>query len=98
MIPKHRNRAILQLASALALTVAIIVIAVSSRRQPQRISDERIVVLLLLYLGSMTLWMIGSFSLARAKGHGRDTIGGIFLFLFLLGFCVPLAPLFSPDS
>ena len=96
MIAKYRNRGILELAGALILTVVLILVAVASRRQVGRMSDERIVVLLLLYLGATTMWMIGSFSLARAKGHGRDTIGGIFLFLFLLGICVPIAPFLFP--
>jgi len=96
MISKYRNRGILELAGALILTVVLILIAVSSRRQVQGMSDERIMVLLLLYLATMTMWMVGSFTLARAKGHGRDTIGGIFLFLFLLGFCVPIAPFLFP--
>src|SRR5712691_9462715 len=96
MIPKYRNRGILQLICALAMTVALIAIALSSRRQAHRMSDERILVLILLYFGSVKMWMVGSFTLARAKGHGRDTIGGIFLFLLLLGFCVPIAPFVFP--
>jgi hypothetical protein len=96
MIPRLRNRGILQLTCGLALTVAFIATALASRRQAHRISDERILLLILLYFASVIMWMVGSFTLARAKGHGRDTIGGIFLFLLLLGFCVPIAPFVFP--
>jgi hypothetical protein len=49
-----------------------------------------------LYLATVTMWMVGSFSLAKAKGHHADTVGSIFIFLFILGFCIPMAPFIFP--
>lgn len=42
--------------------------------------------------------MAASFSLAKAKakGYAADMVGGMFLFLFLLGGCIPFAPFLFP--
>jgi hypothetical protein len=98
MIPKYRNRGILQLVGGLGLTGALVVMVMLSRDlfHLNRLSDARKVILLLLYLGSVTLWMVGSYNLARAKGHGRDAIGAVFLFFFVLGCLVPIAPFIFP--
>jgi hypothetical protein len=93
MITKYRNWGILQLICALALTVAVVIVF---RGRGLNISDNRTIILIILYLAAVTLWMVGSFSLAKAKGYGSDTMGGIFLFLFLLGFCIPIAPFVFP--
>jgi len=59
-------------------------------------NDNWKVIVILSYLGTVTMWMVGSFSLAKAKGYGSDMMGGIFLFLFILGFCIPFAPFVFP--
>ena len=61
-----------------------------------RLNEGWMVTWFLLYLGTVSLWMVGSFSLARAKGYHTDTMGGLFIFLFLLGFCFPVAPFLFP--
>jgi len=40
--------------------------------------------------------MSGSFSFAKAKGYATDMIGGIFIFLLVLGCCIPIAPFVFP--
>ena len=98
MISKHRNRGILQLTLALALTGLLIFMwhKGGSHLRLNRVSDGWMIFWFFLYLGTITLWMIGSFSLAKAKGYGTDMIGGLFLFLFVLGFCIPIAPMVFP--
>jgi predicted permease len=61
-----------------------------------RTSDGTIALLLLFYLATVTMWMVGSFSLARAKGYSSDMMGAVFIFLFILGFCFPVAPFVFP--
>src|SRR5690242_8809946 len=94
MITKHRNRGIGQLACAVFMTVALVILFRHSGGF--RMSDNWKVILILSYLSTVTMWMVGSFSLAKAKGYGSDMMGGIFLFLFLLGFCIPIAPFVFP--
>lgn len=58
--------------------------------------DDMWVFLMFWYLVVMTLWAMSCFTLAKAKGYDTNSIGGMFLFLMLLGFCIPLAPLIFP--
>jgi cytochrome bd-type quinol oxidase subunit 2 len=98
MISKHRNRGIIQLAFAMVLTGVLIFMwrKGAAHLRLRQVSDGWMIFWFFLYLGTVTLWMVGSFSLAKAKGYGTDMMGGLFMFLFLLGFCIPLAPFVFP--
>ena len=61
-----------------------------------RTSDGMIALLIVFYLATVTMWMVGSFSLAKAKGYSSDMMGAVFIFLFILGFCFPIAPFVLP--
>ena len=93
MISRYRNRSILWFACASVLTAAFGVAFVSAGKMTH---DNWIVLLMFLYLGSVTLWMVGCFNLAKAKGYGDDRVGGMFLLLFILGCFVPFAPCIFP--
>lgn len=58
--------------------------------------DDIFALLILPYLATVTMWMVGSFSLAKAKGYGSDMMGAVFMLLFILGFCFPIAPFVFP--
>ena len=94
MISKHRNRSIWQFACALAMTVVFFSLFAPVRGHI--ISENEKALLVLVYLATVTMWMVGCFSLAKAKGYATDMTGGIFLFLFLLGCCIPCAPFVFP--
>ena len=61
-----------------------------------RPNDNFLVLVLFLYLGAVVMWMAGSFTLAKAKGYEGDMVGGVFMFLLILGCCFPIAPLLFP--
>ena len=42
------------------------------------------------------MWMVASFSLARAKGYQRDFASGLFVVIYIIGFCFPIAPILFP--
>src|SRR5260370_2017536 len=98
MISKHRNRGIFQLAVALVLTALLVFMwhKGAGHLRVREVSEGWMVFWFFLYLGTVTLWMVGSFSLAKAKGYDTDMMGGLFIFLFLLGFCFPVAPFVFP--
>lgn len=98
MISKHRNRAILQLVVALSMTALLVGMFYNERMNLRfgHLNDGWIALGFLFYLATVTMWMVASFSLARAKGYHSDMVGGIFLFLIILGFCFPIAPLVFP--
>jgi hypothetical protein len=93
MITKHRNRGLAQLVFAILMTVGLVFGVLKDGRHT---SDGMTALLVLLYFATVTMWMVGSFSLAKAKGYGSDMMGGVFLFLFILGFCFPIAPFAMP--
>ena len=93
MISRYRNRSILWFACATVLTPAF---GFAFANVGKMTNDNLGVLALFLYLGSVTLWMVGSFNLAKAKGYGDDQVGGVFLFLFLLGCIIPFAPCIFP--
>ncbi len=95
MISKHRNRAFLQLAVAAALMAAFVILICTRAR---RVSDTWIIAFILLYLAAVTMWMVGSFTLAKAKGYEGDLACGVFVFLYVVGFCFPIAPLLFPGG
>ena len=88
VITKYRNRAIAQLAFVMLMTAGLILGSVKGGR---KMDDGMIALLFLLYLATGTMWIVGSFSLAKAKGYSSDMIGGVFIFLVILGFCFPIA-------
>lgn len=94
MIARYRNKGFIQLACAVAMTALLVFLFVRwDRRSP---NDNIGVLLLLLYFACWTLWMMASFTLAKAKGYSADLAGGIFLSLIVLGFCFPIAVLLFP--
>jgi hypothetical protein len=98
MISKHRNRGIWQLALAFVLSGVFVVLAHNALPHLRRdqVIQGGMVLGLFVYLGTVTLWMVGSFSFANAKGYDTDTMGALFLFLFFLGLCLPVAPILFP--
>jgi len=94
MIAKYRNKGLLQLACAVAMTALFVYLILYWKiRSP---SDNRGIVLALLYFACWTMWMVASFTLAKAKGYATDLAGGILLFLILLAFCFPIAVFLFP--
>jgi len=94
MIARYRNKGFIQLACAVAMT-ALLVFLYSrwDRRSP---NDNIVILLVFLYFACWVLWMVASFTLAKAKGYSTDLAGGIFLFLIVVGFCFPIAALLFP--
>jgi hypothetical protein len=94
MISKYRTKGFIQLACAVATSALLVYLFL--RRDGQHSSDNYSILLIFLYLGSWTMWMISSFTLAKAKGYAGVMAGGILLFLILLGFCFPVAAFVFP--
>ena len=59
-------------------------------------SDGQRAMMVLFYFATVTMWMVGSFSLAKAKGHSADSMGAVFIFLIIFGLCIPIAPFVFP--
>jgi drug/metabolite transporter (DMT)-like permease len=95
MISKYRNHAIWQSTCAIGLTVLFIVLVVKGR-QHGMMSDNLGVLCLIIYVAAWVMWMVTSFTLTRAKGYVRDFAGTLFLLFFILGICIPIAPLLFP--
>ena len=93
MITKYRNRGIAQLFLAILMTAGLILVFMKTER---KMSDGMTALLLLFCLATLTMWMVRSFSLAKAKGYSGDMMGKVFIFLFVLGFCFPIAPFVFP--
>ena len=89
MIPKYRNRGIAQLVLAISLTALLIYLICQGGGL--HTSDNWVVLGTLLYIACWATWLLASFSLAKAKGYGRDYTGSVLIFLFLLSFCFPVA-------
>ena len=51
---------------------------------------------LVFYIGAYIMWTKAGFSFVRAKGYPRDHAGSMFLFLMIVGFCVPIAVFVLP--
>ena len=94
MISKHRNRAIVQLVCAIGLTALFIYLI--SRKHGLHPSDNWVVFGILLYVACWAMWMFASFSFAKAKGYGPDYFGAILIFLYIFGFCFPVAIVIFP--
>jgi len=73
-----------------------LLIALFPKKRFHPTTDDRFIFLLFLYLGTVIMWMVASFSLAKAKGYSSDETGAIFIFLFLLAFCFPVAAFLLP--
>lgn len=93
MITRHKDRAVLQLAGA---AITIIVGSTLAGFLGRERMEDMLVVILFAYVGAVVLLMMGSFSLARAKGYETDMMGCILVFLYFAGFLFPLAPLLLP--
>jgi hypothetical protein len=93
MIAKYRNRGIIQIVCALVLTVLLVVLI---RNRGPRVSDDKVALGFLLYCAAWTMWMVASFSLAKARGYASDFTGTLFLLFFIVGFCFPIAPMLFP--
>jgi hypothetical protein len=92
MISKHRNRGFLQLAIAVVLTVVSVLLI--RRAMPHfrlhRAGDGWLLLLIPLSLGTVTLWSMSGFTLAKAKGYHPDMLGPVFVFLYIVGLCFPV--------
>lgn len=93
MISKFRNRAILWFTFATVLSAAFGVAFVNPGKMSH---DNWWVLMMFLYLGAVSLWMVGCFNLAKAKGYSDDRVGGMFLLLFVVGCVIPFAPCIFP--
>jgi hypothetical protein len=93
MISKHRNRAIVQLVFAAVVTVLLVVLF---KNHGRHMTNDFGLIVFFSLLGMTVLWSIGGFSLAQAKGYDFHTMGGAFIFLFIAGFCVPIARFLFP--
>lgn len=98
MRASHRNRAVIQYVIALGLTALVIYMFVQGlpKLRTEQLGEGWMILWLFLYLGTVTLWMVASFSLAKAKGHRSDKIGCIFGFCFVVGVFIPIAPFIFP--
>jgi hypothetical protein len=99
MIPKYRNRGILQIVIAVIMAVVFTVGLMwvrSNHKHGEVMSDASFVFWLFFYLGTVAMWVAGGFSLAMAKGYHSDAVGCLFVVSYLAGVLVPLFPLFFP--
>src|SRR5262245_29464749 len=92
MITKYRNLGIVYTVLALGLTVLFIIVL----RQSMGLREETWRVYLIpVYMAAAVLWIMASYTLAKAKGYGPDALGRVLLVSILLGFCCqPLALVF----
>jgi hypothetical protein len=96
MIPKYRNWGVGLSICASALTVLLFAamrkgFGIGGMGREKWHDD-----ILLLYLGAVSLWMLASVSLAKAKGYGGEVMGRTFITLFLIGYCCPGALFIFP--
>lgn len=97
MISKYRNRAAIQIACAFVLTVLWAFFTYKQVHTPISQRGRGWTALLIIgFFASWVMWMMGSITLTRAKGYQRDFAGGLFVFIYLLGFCFPIAPVLFP--
>jgi hypothetical protein len=97
MIPKYRNRALIEIACALGLTVLCVLLTrkVMHTAISQR-SGGWTALVVIAYFATWVMWMVASLSLTRAKGYQRDFTSGLFVFIYIIGFCFPIAPVLFP--
>jgi uncharacterized membrane protein len=98
MISKYRNRALLQTIFAIILTISTVVFLVVLHKHIYRRdeSNDWGVLIIPLFFADWAMWMLVSFTLAKAKGYSKDFAGGLFIMMFILGFCIPMAPMLFP--
>ena len=92
MLTHHRNRGIIQLCCALALTGLL----VGLWRRDRLEDDDWFMPMLLLYVGAVIAWWMAGFSFAKAKGYEGDRVTKVFWFLLFLGCFIPIASLLFP--
>jgi cobalamin synthase len=95
MISKYRNRALIQIVIAITLTILLVLVfRMANRFRPS--SDDWFVLALILYVAAYAFWVMGSLSMAKARGYNGDSIGFLFMVCFIVGFCIPILPLLFP--
>ena len=85
-----------QFACALAMTLLLAYMLRKGVRTFRGVSDGWMAFGIFLYLGTVTMWGLASFSFAKAKGYSSDQTGAILIFLFILAFCFPVAAFVLP--
>lgn len=93
MIAKYRNRSLIYLICAIALTIGLGLMLQHSERHIFRGQNNGLAALGIIgYVGAWVSWMLVGFNLARAKGYSRDFTGSMFVGVYILAICFP--PLF----
>ena len=95
MIAKYRNRATIQIICATVLS-ALCVFAFLKTGHTRKNEDNLKALVIVLYFGSYAMWIISSMTLARAKGHDRDSTGILFAVCYIVGFCLPILQILLP--
>lgn len=95
MIAKHRNRALVQIVVAIALSAALVVVFRKGVHTHEG-ADNWMVLGIVLYFAAYAAWVSASLTLARARGYQRDAMGALFMVVFVIGFCIPILPLLFP--
>jgi peptidoglycan biosynthesis protein MviN/MurJ (putative lipid II flippase) len=85
MIPHFRRKGFIQLSAAAVLTSLLAFLIV--RRDRPHASDGYVVLLLFLMVACWVLWMLASYTLAKAKGYDSQSSSGMFVVFLVLGFC-----------
>lgn len=97
MIPKYRNRASIQIACALGLTALCVLLSLKQAHTAiSKRSETGTALLIVTYPATWLMWMAASFSLTKAKGYDRDLASGLFVIIYIVGFCIPIAPILFP--
>ena len=95
MIVKHRNWAFLQMVIAILLSVLFIIVLRKAKHMNHG-ADDWNVLGVVLYVAAYAMWVMASFSLARAKGYHGDAMGALLTVCLILGFCIPILPILFP--
>ena len=95
MITKYRNRALLEIAIAIVLSVLLVLVFRKCHHVREGLSNW-LCLGIFLYFAAYAMWVVASLSLARARGYQRDAMGVLFVVCFVAGFCIPIFPLLFP--
>jgi len=95
MIAKHRNWALVQIAVAIALSAALVMVFRKSGHMREEAANWNVLGIA-LYVAAYAAWVTASLTLARARGYQRDAMGALFMVVFVVGFCIPALPLLFP--
>jgi len=97
MIAKYRNRTLIYLTLASALTVAIAFLV--HKNMHTRVSERSsglIAFGVIGYIVAWISWVLVGFSLARAKGYSQDFTGTLFMVVYFIGLCFPVVVVAFP--